>query len=177
MEIVIGSGNTGTVGISLFQFQPRGLVIEPGGGVSVGSAGRIGSDVAFVCTEGSQGHHAVGFVVGEAGRLNGGAIFGRLSAAYVVGITGCSSQSVGDAGRMVTAGRVAGGGGMARRTSSLNRASCKIRFFNSGVAAAIGFFQNHPCRGAGTPLDGTDSGVVGLIGPKPVYDKRLGYHV
>ena len=177
VELVIGFGNTGTVGISLFQFQPRGLVIEPDGGISVGLAGRIGSDVAFVCTEGSQGHHAVGFVVGEAGRLNDGAIFGRLSAADVVGIAGSASQAVGDGSHGIAAGKVAGGGHGAGCVRDLDSTSCKIRFLHNGVAATIGFFQNHPCRGAGTPLDGTDSGVVGLAYGKAVYDKRLGYNI
>ena len=80
IKLVIGFGDAGAVGIGLFQFQPRGLVIEPRGGVSVGSVGRIGSNVFFVRPEGSQRHHVIGFVVGEAGRLNGGAVLGRLSA-------------------------------------------------------------------------------------------------
>ena len=55
---------------------------------SVGSAGRIGSDVAFVCTEGSQGHHAVGFVVGEAGPVSYTHLEGVIRAA--VAPCGCS---------------------------------------------------------------------------------------
>ena len=50
VELVVGSENAGAVGIGFFQFQIGGWIVEPSGGVSVGSAGRIGGDVAFVCT-------------------------------------------------------------------------------------------------------------------------------
>ena len=147
VELVVGSENAGAVGIGFFQFQIGGWIVEPSGGVSVGSAGRIGGDVAFVCTEGSQGHHAVGFVIGKTGRLDGGAVLGRLSAADIIGVVGRASQSIGDASHGVTAGQVAGGGHVACRIGDFDSTSGKVSFCSSDIAATIGFFQNHPCRG------------------------------
>ena len=145
VESVVGFGDTGTVGIGLLKFQPRSHVVEPRGGVSVSTARRIIRNIPFIHPESSQRHHVIGFVVGETGRLDRGAILGYLSAADVVGIAGSASQAVGDGSHGIAAGKVAGGGHGAGCVRDLDSTSCKIRFLNSSVAAAVGFFQNHAC--------------------------------
>ena len=152
VESVVGFGDAGAVCIGLLEFKPRSLVIEPRGGVPVGTAGRISGDVAFVRPEGSQRHHVIGFVVGEAGRLNDGAVLGRLSAAHVVGIANCSPQGVGDAGGMVTAGRVAGGSHLACRIGSFDRTSRKVGFSRRGIASGVRLLENHARGGVGAGL-------------------------
>ena len=140
VESVVGFGDTGPVCIGLLKFQPRSHVVEPSGGVSVSTAGRIIRNIPFIHPESSQRHHVIGFVVGETGRLNGGAVLGYLSAADVVGIAGSASQPVGDGSHGIAAGKVAGGGHGAGCVRDLDSTSCKIRFLNSSVAAAVGFF-------------------------------------
>ena len=54
VELVVGSENAGAVGIGFLQFHSRGLVVEPGGSVPVGAAGRISGDVPFVHPESGQ---------------------------------------------------------------------------------------------------------------------------
>ncbi|KAA2311283.1 hypothetical protein F2Y29_23205 [Bacteroides caccae] len=62
-------------------------------------------------------------VIDKASRLNGGTVFGRLSAPDIVGITGGISQGVGDAGRGVTAGGVGSGSDIALCVGCPDRAS------------------------------------------------------
>ena len=81
VKFIVSLDCGGAVGIGLFHFQSRGFVIEPRGGISVGWVGRIRGNVSLICPEGSQGNHMVGFIVGEACGLNGGAVLGYLSAA------------------------------------------------------------------------------------------------
>ena len=110
VELVVGSENAGAIGIGFLQFHSRGLVIEPGGSVPVGVAGRISGDVPFVHPEGGQGHHMIGLIVGEACGLDGRAVFGYLSSLDVVGIASSTSHGIGDGSHSIAAGKVAGGG-------------------------------------------------------------------
>ena len=152
VESVVGFGDTGPVCIGLLEFKPRSLVMEPRGGVSVSTAARIGSDVSLICPEGSQGDHVIGFVVGETGRLGGGAVLGRLSAAYVIRIANCSPQGVDDAGGIVTAGRVASGSHVACRIGSFDRTSRKVGFSRRGIASGVRLLENHARGGVGAGL-------------------------
>ena len=152
VEMVVGFSNTGPVGIGLVQLQPCSLVIDPGGGVPVGAAGRVSGNVTFICPESGQGDHTVSFIVGEAGRLDGRAELGCLSAADVIGIANRSSQGIGDAGRMVRAGQVAGGGDVAGRIRGFDWSSGSIRFGGGHIAPGIGLVQNHACGGIGASL-------------------------
>ena len=114
--------------------------------------GRIGGNVALVCPEGGQGNHMVVFVVSEACRLNGGAVFGRFPAADIVGIAGGASQSIRDAGWRITARKIDGGGGVARWIGDFDGASGQVGFDGSNIASGIGLLQHHSCGGIGQIL-------------------------
>ena len=152
VKYVVSLDCGGSVCIGLFQFQSRGLVIEPCGGVSVGTVGRIRSNVFFIHPESGQRDHTVGFVVGEAGRLNSGAVLGCLSAADVIGIAGRSHQGIGDAGGIVTAGQVAGGSHVACRIGDFDSTSRKVGFRGGDIASGVRVLENHARGGVGTGL-------------------------
>ena len=173
IEVIVSLERTGAVGIGLVQFQPRRFVVEPCGGVPIGSIGRIGSDVFFVCPESGQRDHTVGFVVRETSRLNGGAVLGCLSSADVIGIADSASQGVDDGSHGIATGKVAGHSHAASCVRGLDSTSSKIRLLNSSVDATIGFFQNHACRGIGALLRGVDASVIRLAYYKAVDDQRL----
>jgi len=174
VEPVVGSGNTGTVGIGLFKFQSRGCVVEPGGGVSVGSMGRIGGNVALVCPEGGQGNHMVVFVVSEACRLNGGAKLSCLPASNIVGIAGGASQSIRDAGGSVTAGGVGSGSDIALCVGCPDSAFGQVGFDGSDIAASIGLLLDHALRSERELPGGMNTRMVALAYGKTIHNKRFG---
>ena len=83
----------------------------------------------------------IGFVVSETGRLDGSAVRGSFSAAYVVGIAGSTSPGIGDAGHSIAARLVSGGRQIAGCVRTLDGTSGKVGFNRRDIASGVSLFR------------------------------------
>jgi len=174
VEGVPGFVHVRSVGIGFARFQPRGVVIAPGGDVSIRAAGGVFRDVSFLRrAEGGQAHQAVGFVIAQEQGLRPRPPFGRFPASGVVSGAHRISQRVRHHGGQVKAGVVLRDGLISGGVRHADGSSGQVGPDRRCVAPAVRAGQGHARSRIGAGGRFRDARVVLLREHQAVRRHRL----
>ena len=83
---IVGFHHAAVVGVGLAEFQPVGGVVNPGGGIAIGTRSRVGGNISCRVAVGGEVDHVVCIIISKERGLACRAPFGHLATADIIAV-------------------------------------------------------------------------------------------